>query len=87
MKITQQLNIYLLRGTAQTLIVNLLTLELMFETCATFRPASTGLDHPLKQVEETLHMFQKSAPKYVNLLSIFILVAMNNIFQHCQQFT
>ena len=86
MKITQQLDIYLLRGTAQTLIVNLLTLELMFETCAKFRPASTGLDHPLKPVE-TLHMFQISAPKYVNLLSIFILVAMNNIFQHCQQFT
>ena len=82
MKITQ-LDIYLLRGTAQTLIINLLTLELMFETCAKFRPASTGLDHQV----ETLHMFQKSAPKYVNLLSIFILVAMNNIFQHCQQFT
>ena len=29
------------------LIVNLLTLERSFETCATFRPASTGLDHAL----------------------------------------
>ena len=29
------------------LIVHLLTLERIFETCAMFRPASAGLDHAL----------------------------------------
>ena len=56
-------------------IVNFLTVDWMFETCLTSRPASPGLD---RAMVETSDMFQKSAPKKVNLLSSSILGAMNN---------